>query len=315
MRAGPPTWQNIDKMKVSSVITQRSKVYNVNRSQRKELAEWISLLTTQLHFSINMAIIGWLELATAEAPCQSLIRGRGSWWTSPRGQTMPRTSSSTGWRASRLRRRMMLSTIWDMSWVSEDNNTHVMMMMTVFVMSGIHKDREDELEELMPSCFCLNLVDCITVRISSVFCRNKRWTMSLESCYLWWWLYGVTSQWYHGGKLSWCQMSCNCPWLLSPGSQGEQGAEITITHYDSSHLCAPLLDMVTLPGPHWRLLWTQNKTIQTLSPYHDQYFSALVTIWHLNTHIKLFSRLLFLGSPRALVTALAPVSWEIKCSS
>ena len=42
------------------------------------------------------------------------------------------------------------------------------------MLTGIHRDREDELEELMPSCFCLNMVDCITIRISSVFCRNKR---------------------------------------------------------------------------------------------------------------------------------------------
>ena len=41
-------------------------------------------------------------------------------------------------------------------------------------LAGIHTDREDELEELMPSCFCINLLDCITVRISSMFCRNKR---------------------------------------------------------------------------------------------------------------------------------------------
>ena len=43
------------------------------------------------------------------------------------------------------------------------------------MLTGIHRDREDELEELMPSCFCLNMVDCITIRISSVFCQNKRW--------------------------------------------------------------------------------------------------------------------------------------------
>ena len=42
------------------------------------------------------------------------------------------------------------------------------------MLTGIHRDREDELEELMPSCFCLNMVDCITIRISSVFCQNKR---------------------------------------------------------------------------------------------------------------------------------------------
>ena len=32
-------------------------------------------------------------------------------------------------------------------------------------LSGINKDGEDELEELMPSCFCLNMLDCITMKL------------------------------------------------------------------------------------------------------------------------------------------------------
>ena len=39
---------------------------------------------------------------------------------------------------------------------------------------GIHTDREDELDELMPSCFCLNVLDCISVRLSSLFCSKRR---------------------------------------------------------------------------------------------------------------------------------------------
>ena len=31
---------------------------------------------------------------------------------------------------------------------------------------------EDDQEELMPSCFCLNLLDCIFVNIAS-YCKNK----------------------------------------------------------------------------------------------------------------------------------------------
>ena len=168
-------------------------------------------------------------------------REAGSWWTFPRGRTMPRTSSSTGWRASRSRRRTMLSMTWDTNWV---RLTRLFMRFRwgIFVMSGIHKDREDELEELMPSCFCLNMVDCITVRISSVFCRNKRWTIRrVVICDD-----GVTAQWYHGGKLSsrWAAIVRDYT-LLAPGVRG---AEITITTLRLSHLCEPrLLDMAT---PH-----------------------------------------------------------------
>ena len=38
---------------------------------------------------------------------------------------------------------------------------------------GIHKDAEDELEELMPSCFCLNVMDCITMKLYHVFKASK----------------------------------------------------------------------------------------------------------------------------------------------
>ena len=37
---------------------------------------------------------------------------------------------------------------------------------------GIHAEREDELDELMPSCFCLNMMDCISIKIKSIFCSN-----------------------------------------------------------------------------------------------------------------------------------------------
>ena len=46
---------------------------------------------------------------------------------------------------------------------------------TIFLLfSGIHTDREDELDELMPSCFCLNVLDCISIRLSSLFCSKRR---------------------------------------------------------------------------------------------------------------------------------------------
>ena len=38
--------------------------------------------------------------------------------------------------------------------------------------SGISKEVEEEQEELMPSCCCLNMLDCIFVNISS-YCKNK----------------------------------------------------------------------------------------------------------------------------------------------
>ena len=38
--------------------------------------------------------------------------------------------------------------------------------------SGISKEVEDEQEELMPSCCCLNMLDCIFLNISS-YCKNR----------------------------------------------------------------------------------------------------------------------------------------------
>ena len=43
----------------------------------------------------------------------------------------------------------------------------------VVTFPGIHKDAEDELEELMPSCFCLNVMDCITMKLYHVFKASK----------------------------------------------------------------------------------------------------------------------------------------------
>lgn len=37
---------------------------------------------------------------------------------------------------------------------------------------GIHKDTEDDQEELMPSCCILNILDCLFVNMSS-YCKNK----------------------------------------------------------------------------------------------------------------------------------------------
>ena len=207
---------------------------------------------------------GYYRLVSAgqsQAQCQSLIRDPGSWWTFQRGQTTPRTSSSTGWRASRSRRRTMLLMTWDTSWV---RLTRLLMSFRwgIFVMSGIHKDREDELEELMPSCFCLNMVDCITVRISSVFCRNKRWTIRrVVICDE-----GVAAQWYHGGKLSsrWAAIVRDYILLRLPGSRVQRSQ---LLHYDSPTSVSP--DCLTwrhhIPGFHRRLLSTQNNTDLVIS--------------------------------------------------
>ena len=40
------------------------------------------------------------------------------------------------------------------------------------MLSGIHKDAEDDLEELMPSCCVLNVLDCLFMNLSS-YCKTK----------------------------------------------------------------------------------------------------------------------------------------------
>ena len=160
---------------------------------------------------------------------------------------------------------------WDMSWV-RSITLSVSFWWGIFVMSGIHKDREDELEELMPSCFCLNMVDCITVRISSVFCRNKRWTiLRVVICDD-----GVTAQWYHGGKLSsrWAAIVRDYTLPAPRGLGRVQRSQLL--HYDSPTLVSP--DCLTwrhcIPGPTGGP--SQHKTMQTRS-YQDQYFRNLMT--------------------------------------
>ena len=37
---------------------------------------------------------------------------------------------------------------------------------------GIHQEAEDDLAELMPSCFLINMFDCLFMNISS-FCKRK----------------------------------------------------------------------------------------------------------------------------------------------
>ena len=46
-------------------------------------------------------------------------------------------------------------------------------LLSMVTILGIHKDAEDELEELMPSCFCLNVMDCITMKLYHVFKPSK----------------------------------------------------------------------------------------------------------------------------------------------
>ena len=41
-----------------------------------------------------------------------------------------------------------------------------------FWVLGIHKEAEDDLAELMPSCFLLNMFDCLFMNISS-YCKRK----------------------------------------------------------------------------------------------------------------------------------------------
>ena len=42
----------------------------------------------------------------------------------------------------------------------------------IFILTGIHKEAEDDLAELMPSCFLLNMFDCLFMNISS-YCKRR----------------------------------------------------------------------------------------------------------------------------------------------
>ena len=51
---------------------------------------------------------------------------------------------------------------------------HNLFKANTLINEGIHKEVEDDLAELMPSCFLINLFDCLFMNISSFCKRNTR---------------------------------------------------------------------------------------------------------------------------------------------